>query len=270
MTDQPSGHDGMTEKELDQLLAAVNRDLLGYVQDHADPNHMLTAIMAGNARNSSNQAPPASEIAQAITLRSSVEALAYDLTRVRVRAFFLDGVFARDRADGLVLNHVDALADDLASARDRADGLADDLASARDLTDGLANDLTRDLTDALADDLTLADELSRSLAHADALTRGDARGLSRALVRTLDRAVERTRGLARELITLQLDASGADLTEVNIADPAVLDGVIWDEETRWPPGVRAMVEPPVSKEIRPGVYLVRTGDAPDRSQVPTA
>jgi hypothetical protein len=94
--------------------------------------------------------------------------------------------------------------------------------------------------------------------------------LARDLALTIDIARKIASDFAREVHTLQIDASGVDLTEVDITNAAVLDGVIWDEETRWPPGVRDSVEPPVSEEIWPGVYRVRTGDAPDRSHVPSA
>ena len=55
-----------------------------------------------------------------------------------------------------------------------------------------------------------------------------------------------------------IDASGADLSGLDLADVSVLEGVVWTEETTWPPGIRGEVQAQ-SEVIREGVYQVRGG-----------
>lgn len=110
----------------------------------------------------------------------------------------------------------------------------------------LANDLDLDLdlvrVRALARDLDLA----RYLAH------------DRGLALNLAHALEYARDLDYVLKTLPVDASGADLTGVRVPHLAVLDGVVWDERTRWPSDLRGQITDR-SEEIASGVYQVRGG-----------
>jgi hypothetical protein len=69
-----------------------------------------------------------------------------------------------------------------------------------------------------------------------------------------------------QLAAVQVDASGADLSEVDLPDLDVLDGVIWTPETTWPPGVAHGVRSR-SREIRPGVYQVCSGSERDPSKL---
>ena len=57
---------------------------------------------------------------------------------------------------------------------------------------------------------------------------------------------------------MAVDASGADLSGLNLTDMSVLEGVVWTEETKWPSGVRDQVRLR-SREIRVRVYQVCGG-----------
>jgi hypothetical protein len=72
----------------------------------------------------------------------------------------------------------------------------------------------------------------------------------------------------RWLADVPVDASGADLSRVDIGDPGVLDGVIWTSATVWPPGAAGQVRAR-SQEIRPGVFQVRGGSKRDLSELVT-
>jgi len=65
-----------------------------------------------------------------------------------------------------------------------------------------------------------------------------------------------------QLAAVQVDASGADLSEADLPDLDVLDGVIWTPETTWPPGVRERVRQR-SRPIGPGIYQVCGGSERD-------
>jgi hypothetical protein len=65
-----------------------------------------------------------------------------------------------------------------------------------------------------------------------------------------------------QLAAVQVDASGADLSEADLPNLDVLDGVIWTPETTWPPGVRERVRQR-SRPIGPGVYQVCGGSERD-------
>lgn len=73
------------------------------------------------------------------------------------------------------------------------------------------------------------------------------------------------------------DLSDANLTDANLSDANLTGtrllsvvgmrlptGAIWDRETRWPAELASIVFEQ-SDEVRPGVYRVRGGSAPDRS-----
>ena len=176
-----------------------------------------------------------------------------------------------------VLALVDALADALNLARDLArdpvtrDRDRDRATRDRDLARlrvvaracGLARDLDLDLDRATLD----LDRAWATLDHARApLDR--ARKLARDLIFEIQNALRYARDLARRFEAVEVDASGADLSALDITNIWVLEGVVWTEETTWPPGVREQVQSR-SREIRPGVYKVQGGSERDPSQLIT-
>jgi hypothetical protein len=75
--------------------------------------------------------------------------------------------------------------------------------------------------------------------------------------------IDIARALTDRLDALQVNASDADLSDLEIGQLDSLDGVIWTRGTAWPAGIAAQVEAH-SEEIRPGVYQVHLGDTRDR------
>jgi hypothetical protein len=141
-------------------------------------------------------------------------------------------------ADGLVRDRDKAL--------ERARALAEEIAAnlAR------ANELDRDSDEALARAGSQAAEL------ADALTSPTLRSMASRASRVL--AQTRLRGVSESLDAVQMDVSGRDLSVLESLDAGqlgVLKGVIWTDETRWPPGLTEPIRAR-SHEIRPGVYQI--------------
>jgi hypothetical protein len=182
--------------------------------------------------------------------RARVLDYARDLARILARdlgrAHVLDSAHALDRADAGALNSARVLADNIHDAR------------------ALVRDLGRELETELATAGDLASNLVRVLAD----NIHDARALVHALSRTLTRARDLSSAFAHELLAQQVNAAGADLSALKIERVEILEGVTWTDQTRWPPRIKELVQE-ASEEIGDGVYQVRTGDAPDRSYVPS-
>ena len=204
-----------------------------------------------------------------ITMRVHARDLVLDLDRARDHAIERArdlGVLDSDNIVGRGLRLILDL--DCTSGRDRAFDLARELARTRELgrTRGLgrARDRSRPLARAHARAsgraLGRARELGRELAlaldHAPDLELGR-------LISTLGRAPDLARELARDLDAQQVDASGADLSDLEIRHLDVLDRIIWTRQTTWPSRVADQVEAR-SVEIRPGVYQIHFGNTSDR------
>ncbi len=349
----------MTDTQLDQLLAAANRELLGHIETTADPHRALTAIMIG----STQEAPPSETATPAIshdpdrhpaigmiTIRLRARDLVLDLDstsdimlngvpprglsrhygshhdlvvsrdRRRIFAIARDRRDARDRSrtlgidkdpdndpeKDLALDYERSSTWDLATgatdrtllrdmaqdiARDRRrtrdldSGLARDVDSVRDIARdiardidlvharahgralGRASDLARNLASeldsaldhVLAYDLARDHDIARDFAHARALAQDLTHDIGFVLSSALSLAVE----LARDLDAQQVDASGADLSTLEIKHLDALDRTIWTRQTTWPPSIADQVEAR-SEEIRPGVYQIHFGNTSDR------
>lgn len=81
---------------------------------------------------------------------------------------------------------------------------------------------------------------------------GQQAGLTGALQTATDR------NPARYLESIEIDASGADLSDANVPDVDILDLVIWTHETTWPVAMEDQVRN-YSREIREDVYQVHSG-----------
>ena len=174
--------------------------------------------------------------------------LAGDLAAALDRARALDNALDRARALDNALDS--AVAHVLASDKALASALASASDSGRDSARGRA----LALASALASDIDLARDLAGYLA--------------RDLMETVEPVADGAHNLARTLHARQIDASGADLSELVVEHVELLNGVIWTSQTIWPQGIAGQVSAQ-SEEIRPGVYLVRTGRTPDRHRVPS-
>ncbi len=243
--------------------SAVRQHLLGELPLGEKDEPAAAADPDALASSRAGLSLPGGQAAAIIAMRARARALAgalglalnhaCDLTRDLTNPLALSpGARARARAGALgrarALRHARVLVRILTGAR----------ASVRDLEADHEIDLDRavDLAAALVRDLTLT------------IAPPGARGLVLAtdLVRCLQEAV----GWAKELVGRshegEVDASGADLSALDLTDISVLVGVMWTEETAWPPGIGDQVRAR-SREIRPGVYRVCGGSERDPSEL---
>lgn len=257
-----TGPGEMTDEQLDEVLAAASTDLLAHVTAIADPTRTLTAIMARGDQQAS--------VIALICARARAVALARELDHAQELAREFSG---RDlkrlrrpgpgRAYDIIRDRDHALLHDCARALLRARALA--LALALDLD----RDPSRRLAESIASSLNLVGDRGHSRESVLSLQPFLDSFYSRAAVRALTGAVPGARRIARELGERQADASGADLSGMEIRHLGTLDGITWTHETTWPPGITGQVRQN-SAEIRPGVYQVRLGDARDREALPLA
>jgi hypothetical protein len=271
MNPDESGYSsGLANSDLDQFLTATNRELLAYIEAATDPNAALTAIIrratpagpaGGSATAASGHDADRTPVVLAIGTRSSIRRLSRAIDRALSRAL----VLSRDLEPtspltrGLSPHIARALASDLAWAT------AGDLDVAHNLARGLVRVLVNGLTDTLnaldsarASALRLADDL----AHNPDLGTDAARARVGSIKNILTIARDRVRDIERALGSQQVDASGADLSEITIDDVNTLDGVIWTGRTTWPPSIADQVRA-CSQQIRPGVYQVHGGSEHD-------
>jgi hypothetical protein len=267
--------------EIDAYLAASRRALAEQLAAGLDLNAGLTAILgtrnrqpdpneptaAMNASSSPSARPGTSSSASSttdhaalvITLRMRAQEIVRDLDPDQ-------GLDPRRRliyGDGLPARELDCIRDL-------------DLTIVRDLDRHLARygDLDR------THDLHLVPACDVNLVRVRNIARHLARELARAVVRARSRdnrslfpgsshlgdlqnehksavaaAWDIVRNLIIQLDAIDVDASAADLSSLSLSDRNVLEGVMWTDETVWPPGVRDQVRV-WSDEIRPGVYRV--------------
>ncbi len=251
--DETSDHDEMSDRQLDLLLTTANEELLEHIQAAADPGRTLTAIMAINAPVRNREAPPAL-VVLAICVRRKAHGLARNLG------------FDRDRTCGFYRDLDRGIPDapDRAVARGR--DLCRTLGFARDVALGLVHDLARDpdLDTAQALNADLHGDLELILYRVQALARvldrdrDLASEVLRAFDSDLDRAYAKACDLDHNLQMQPVDASGADLSDLEIEDVEVLNGIIWTHETTWPSNIAGPVHAR-SEEVQPGVYQIRIG-----------
>lgn len=287
---EPANDDLLPEHVgIDASLAAARRQLTGRLAAMLDLDAGLAAILGPNEGADRYKSATA---ADPEALASSRPALPLPAGQAAVvilmRACAIDLVRAIDLARDLTRDLTRAIDQDLI----RAIHHFPDLTRAIDLARHLTRDLMRacasgfdrdlDLGDTLGLDFARADSFRRALdLHrdlADALTRANTRSLgrgrgrarARALAGDLDGQLQGALDWAEELIGLlhagEVDASGADLSALDLADLSVLEGVVWTEGTTWPPGLRVKVLLR-SHEIRPGVYRVHGGSERDPSEL---
>ena len=274
------GSGEMTDEQLDQLLAAANSELLEHIEATTDPGHVLNAIMTRGGRQdrpAGPGGPPASHdpgqspAAAMISFRIHARALAIDLGRgpARMLASALADDLARASRSAWALADR-ALANDLARASDLAGILAGDLDDPRDLVRALVRVLADDLGGLTYNEAVIARYVMQGLPDSAIAARLGLkrRAIEKHLAQIFTKMNVSRRGIADALTdrldALQVDASDADLSGLDIRQLDSLEGVIWTRGTAWPADVAARVEAH-SEVIRPGVYQVRLGNTPDRN-----
>ncbi|WP_328442734.1 hypothetical protein [Amycolatopsis sp. NBC_00438] len=228
-------HHHLNDDQLDALLAAADRELLQHIQTEADPTATLLAVMTGTAAEASVPPPRQSErgarkhhdhTAGQITWRFNVRRLARDVEVAYRLACELTPICDRHLALS-IYNLLERVLD---------------------------LDLNLDLDRGLFDVLTCARDQARYLA--DNLVLGLDRERVPALVRNLFSARRRARDLS--LVGGEIDASGADLSRLEIDDLDLVAGVVWTAGTVWPPELRSRILAR-SREICAGVFQVSNG-----------
>ncbi|GAA2255265.1 hypothetical protein GCM10010402_08170 [Actinomadura luteofluorescens] len=284
-------NDELTDSELDAALAAADVQLLDHVRAHADPAAALAALLddtstsaldlpaslpGGVDASPSGTTPAAANYIRARALAhalvsgltdtsSQVDDLVALISRAQTIGRASDLNDLRTRSARVVRSHVHAilrvqdLANELDLARDRRSDRANTLAATLNQSRALVRVLMRGFDRAIDRVIDLDSMVGRDL--------DTATGPAFNLVREIDTAHGLARDLSCDLMAQQVDASGIDLTKISLPDLAVLEGVVWDEFTRWQPGLRDRIADQ-SEEIAAGIYRVRSGTDRDPHTVP--
>lgn len=273
--------------DTDAYLATIRRELIEQLAAGLDLNAGLSAILgtrdrqvgfseqtaATNADNSpsamSVTPSSASSTADCVVVVITTRMRGRDLDRTVGLASAFANVFANNLARGQRRHHALEVLRELARDLDSALEIIHEIISEPDrfpiidrigvLESGAA------VTRHLADNLGCLRDLGRE--------RELGRDVDPDLAREFDRGVEATHNQVRELLRrlnqMEIDASGADLSLLGLSDMDVLEGVVWTDETVWPPGVYDQVRA-LSSEIRPGVYQVSRRGKEVRADLVTA
>lgn len=259
----------MTDEQLDQLLTAASINLLDHITATADPNRTLTAIMD----RADQQAPAETPVSTMIRFRDAAHDIASALTLAPTSA---DDI---EHAHSVVRTLGSALVPDLASDPVRVLERTHDLGRTRSLVARLDGDIGNlrdryfhqrgdDLFEPVRVDRRVGPGLGGRVDGYDPL----ARGVDRARVDDRDlllaRALDQARAIAQDFDSIELDASGEDLSGIEIRHLDAVDGITWTRETTWPSAITADVEEN-SYEIQPGVYQVHLGDTRARHMLLT-
>jgi hypothetical protein len=216
-------HDDAHNEELDVLLSAAAQELLDRLRATTGLTHTLLKLMATDTTTPLRSSPSEPGYPHAPEVSPAANII---IARAHAREL------ARELARALTLISVRPRARELASALD----LARTFASVLDFTSAL----------------TLASACDRALLLARVLDR------ARELAKVRELARVGISAVARDLDKIQIDVSGVDLHQLDLPDLDVLTGVVWTEDTTWPPEVADQVRAR-SDEIQPGVYQVRGG-----------
>lgn len=261
----------MTDDQLDQALQAASTDLLRQIATTADSIRTLTAIMARTEQKTPAATPvsamikfrdTAHNIASALTLAPTsardlddVRQLVSDLGKdfipdlasdpVRVlerivdiagaRRLSLDLLYALDEARCLAVTSADLPAEIDRTFTKIPRVLNQRLSLGLDLRSGFA---WEELPNSHLYQARILDNLSSCLD----LNRYVAEDLGHVASILVSSALDRARVLAQHLDSHELDASGEDLSQIEIRHLDAVDGVTWTRETIWPLAIASYVE----------------------------
>lgn len=231
------GDDELNSQQLHALLQRATSEVRG-----DDP---LAAEMLGIIREMTDRS-----LGVPASARTAPPAV---VIMMRVRARRLAAAIGDALTMALIIRNSD-LGHDPERALAPASRMASALSRAAGLLPGLGPDCGLQID--LDHDISLARDLTTVLARSASFDSGRARRLVAALVASMTEARHRTSDLAFALGSIPVDASGADLSGIEIAGLAPLNGVTWTRQTTWPPVLADRIRP-YSEEARPGVYMIR-------------
>ncbi|MGC4959709.1 hypothetical protein ACLQ2P_41485 [Actinomadura citrea] len=240
----------LTDTELDARLGTAHKDLVAHASRHTDPLDTLLALLTVEhpAAVGTDPLAPVQIITGRIHGYEIIRALQGDISSAKVgtggharplelaRAHTLELIYLLSQALPFAhaVAHTLDLAVDLAQALDRgfplnadpASDLAAALVHARALDPHYALALTRERSTILA----LISALARDLSAAPDADHDHQSAFDHAL----ELAEALARLLAQTLDLVPVDASGADLSALDVPDAIVLADVVWDDYTTWP------------------------------------
>ncbi|WP_282203612.1 hypothetical protein [Kitasatospora fiedleri] len=271
-------HEGLPDDRLDALLRSVAADLFQHVTATTGTGPMLDALMAAEQSSSGPALPLAPEGSALITVRAVARnlGLIHDLAEELAEV----GSYSHDPH----LRGAARTARGLMEAIIRVSGrpaleYTERFEVRRSHDDGgLPFPDRTDHGEAHRWERRLVEEVKvRSADLAERLVFVEPQVSDAPLFRQLWRALDEHPGIAEaisvvdshpawtwaglcRLASRQVDASGADLTHLDVRVLNVLANVLWSDATRWPSRLEEHVRA-CSEELRPGVYLVGGGTA---------
>ena len=108
-------------------------------------------------------------------------------------------------------------------------------------------------------ELNRARRLSEDRMKKKNLSREEARKLALEIELALGRSLDTSTEILYRLNMLEVDACSIDLSELKIADPTILIGVIYTDDTVWPSKISKSINK-LSYSLSPGFYKVRARD----------
>ncbi|MFC1434004.1 hypothetical protein ACEZDB_25460 [Streptacidiphilus sp. N1-3] len=106
-------------------------------------------------------------------------------------------------------------------------------------------------------------ESCRLLAFQVSRRHGEAMRRTTDLVANLAGAQSEAWSLVQRLDAFVIDASGADLSDIELTDPDLLARTLWDSGTHWRDSLTTLTIQHYSYEVRPGVFQVQKGTERD-------
>ncbi|WP_067829139.1 hypothetical protein [Actinomadura kijaniata] len=275
-----------TDAALDAFLTIGSGELLGYLREHVDPSLALGSLLAlppdtaTTVRTLGTASPstPAAHAQSHLELRIACHQLAHALTDARtlIGDFISTASTLRPLALAADLD-ISCAADmeiNFARARNLSRDLSRVLSGARDLAHGQARAsiFDRALTDSLIRAVDRAHSAARELNYAldyapDRIEYSRVVTLAAVINANLAPVLSHAQDAKRSLLEEKVDVSGMDLRTVQVTrtNLEMLAGMMWDEATRWPSGLRNQIKAR-SEQVQPGRYRVHSGTERDPHQ----
>ncbi|MFI6292390.1 hypothetical protein ACIBEJ_12445 [Nonomuraea sp. NPDC050790] len=229
-----TGDEPLSDEQLDRVLDEADARHLHFIASNTSMPDLLNSLIALTP----DVQPPVHLVEIVVQARTRLREIAHELARAELHSRSACVIVGDERAEVIDRAVLSALA----------------VATDRELC--RLPELTRLLTVALARALAgLVRFLSPEDVPRDERVADNLSSLVEALAQAVGDAGELAAELSRAHDLDGVDASGADLSELEVPSPDLLDGVIWDHSTVWPPEILAWVRVS-SEQVRAGVYRV--------------